>query len=100
LVLINPFGGTKRGPKVWKGQLKQMFDVAPLDVEVRDTERAGALLVDVMYGILVCNNLFAPSRTMLALVCKGKAQVAAYMGLGKTTVRDDNDYPGYERCVL
>jgi hypothetical protein len=96
LVLINPFGGTKRGPKVWKGQLKQMFDVAPLDVEVRDTERAGALLVDVMYGILVCNNLFALSRTKLALVC---AHVAACMGMGKTTVRDDNGYSGYERCV-
>lgn len=41
MVLVNPFGGTGRGKKLWEHKVKPMFDVSYVDATVAITEYAG-----------------------------------------------------------
>lgn len=41
LVFVNPFGGKRQAPIIWKAKAKKIFDQAGIDVRVVHTERAG-----------------------------------------------------------
>lgn len=41
LILVNPFGGTKRAPELWKSVVKPVFDVGGLTYDVVFTEYQG-----------------------------------------------------------
>lgn len=40
LVFVNPFGGKKRGLKIWKKEVAPLFDIAGIEYKAMVTQRA------------------------------------------------------------
>ena len=55
LVLLNPFGGTKEAPHIYKQTLKPLLDLASISTTLIETEKYSNFCGFVRYYVLVCH---------------------------------------------